>query len=64
MILLTVFLVLSSHPQSPAAETLNPKADSVNANDVPEKTSSVEDEAIATNLAINFVLEFIKYIPT
>ena len=36
MMLLTVFLVLSLHPQSPAAETLYPKADCVNATDVPE----------------------------
>jgi hypothetical protein len=57
--LLTVFLALSSHPQSPAAEILYPKADSVNASDVAQKDSSTENEAIVTTLDISFLFEFI-----
>ena len=63
MILLTVFLVLSLHPQSPAAATLYPKADSVNASDVPQKDNNAENEAIVANLDITLVVELIKCIP-
>lgn len=58
MILLTVLLVPSLHPQSPAAATLYPKADSVNASDIPQKVRSAENEAIIANLAITLVLKF------
>jgi hypothetical protein len=51
--------VLSLHPQSPAAETLYPKADSVNASDVPQKDTNAENDAIVANLATMFVFEFI-----
>ena len=57
MILVTVFLVWSLHPQSPAAETLYPKANSVNASDIPQKDTNAKYDAIVANPAITFVFE-------
>lgn len=58
--LLTVFLVLSLHPQSPAAETLYPKADCVNSSDIPLKEdTNAEIDVIVANLDITFVFRFL-----
>ena len=59
MILLTVVLALLLHPQSPTAERWYPKADSVNASDIPQKDTNAENDAIIANLADIFVIEFV-----
>jgi hypothetical protein len=59
MIPITVFLVLSLHPQSPAAETLYPKANSVNPSDISQENTNAKYDAIVTNPAITLVFEII-----